>query len=301
MKIELKSLLLPALAVAAIGLGAWWCCREGRSDDEGPGNGSVSYRSKRAAGKKGKSGRVEHRIGNTANRGNVPAGKSARQLAAIPAEIENLSEEDLKGLCKELMEELKDVTKNDSLRRIRKAIALFNLPESKGGLGGMVPKVLRMQAVEALGSCGAGAIPDLVDFLADANAEVAEQAVDQIKDEISDPELSDQERADLLVTMMKAMVDGDDISMMLLDLNGLPDSIRGDALLRILDSGSSQAQKVVKNELQIYTEIDVKDAESLKEWTDRAKKLEAGQDEVIKADDKGTSEPSKSDVTESAQ
>ena len=289
MKLELRSFSLLALAVAGAVLGIWWCCHETTPEVEGGGRDAITYRAKRSAEKGMKKARSEQRVGRVSSREKGFSEKFG-QRKKVSEEIEHLSEDELQGLCKELMQELQDAANGNNLRRVRKIIALFDLPTSKGGLGGMVPRVLRMQAVAALDSCGAAAIPELLDFLADGSAEVADQAMEAIKDGMSDPELSDQDRADLLVTMMKGMVDGDDISMMLMDLNGMKDSIKGDALQRILESGSSQAQKIVKSELQIYTEIDVKDAESLREWTDKARKLEAGQDEVIRADTEGSAD-----------
>lgn len=294
MKIELKTFALPVLLVAAVAVGGmWWCFRTRPSAEGEAEDGSVTYRSRRILEKGRKANRVEHRIGNASNRKGVPSAKSVRRQS-VPDEIEKLSEDELNGLCKDLMEELRDVAGSDNLRRIRKIIARFDLPESKGGLGGMVPRVLRRQAVATLGLCGAAAIPDLADFLSDGSSEVANQAMEEIKDNMSDPELSDQELADLLVTMMKGMSDSDDISMMLMEFSGMKNSIKGEALQRILETGSSQAKKVLKRELQIYTEIDVTDADSLKDWTDQAKKLEAGRDESLApvsktaAQDKGT-------------
>lgn len=293
MKLELRSFSLLALAVAGAVLGICWCCHETTPEEKGGGRDAITYRAKRSAEKGMKKARSEQRVGRVSSREKGFSEKFG-QRKKVPEEIESLSEDELQGLCKELMQELQDISNGNRLQRVRKIIALFDLPTEKGGLGGMVPRVLRMQAVAALDSCGAAAIPDLADFLSDGSSEVANQAMEEIKDNMSDPELSDQELADLLVTMMKGMSDSDDISMMLMEFSGMKNSIKGEALQRILETGSSQAKKVLKRELQIYTEIDVTDADSLKDWTDQAKKLEAGRDESLApvsktaAQDKGT-------------
>ena len=59
-------------------------------------------------------------------------------------------DESLSALAKAVMKELQDSLDGNDLSAVRKSIAKFSLPESRGGLGGNVPKSLKLAAIDAL-------------------------------------------------------------------------------------------------------------------------------------------------------
>ena len=179
---------------------------------------------------------------------------------------DDADESELTELQSSVLKELKKALDDNSLPRVRKAIAKFNQPKAEGGLDGDVPKVMRSYAVSALGWFGSAAISDLLEFAADADTEIEDDAFTKMEEALDDWDVSDYERASILTAMLKALHDSDRIDMMLMALNNMRNSVKGDAIINIINSGTDEAKAVMKEQVEFYTDLDVVDAQGVAEW-----------------------------------
>lgn len=180
--------------------------------------------------------------------------------------FDDIMESELTKLQASVLRELKDALDDDNLQRVRKAVAKFNLPKSAGGLGGEVPKVMRSRAVSALGWFGSSAAYDLMEFMADVDPEIEEEAFSSFEQALDDWDISDRERARALNALMTALHDTERIDSMLMALNNMRNSVKGEAIISILSSGTPEAKALMQEQLEFYTDFDIFDANGVSEW-----------------------------------
>lgn len=180
--------------------------------------------------------------------------------------LDDVDESELNTLQKAVLDELQSALDDDSLEGVRKAIARFKAPKSSGGLDGDVPKVMRSHAVSALGWFGSSAVSDLMDFMADMDPEIEEDAFQNFEQALDDWDISDSERAEILKMLMKALHDSDRIDTMLMSLNNMRNSVKGQTILDIMSSGTEEAKAMMQEQLEFFTDFDVKDESSVTEW-----------------------------------
>lgn len=184
----------------------------------------------------------------------------------LPAENDEAEEDELNPQQRAIMEELQLALDNENLKGVQQALAKFSMKTSRGGLGGAVPKCMRRRAVEALGWFGKAAAVDLIGCMADVDVEIASEATSQFEQVLQDAEMSTAERAQLLTGVMKALVDVDTIDSLLFNLNDLPNSLKADAVEKILTTGSPAAQSVMTEQLEFYLDEEVKSVSDITRW-----------------------------------
>jgi len=208
--------------------------------------------------KSGKSRRRSHDSGSSVE----VQGKALKEKPVL----DDADESELSKLQASVLRQLREALDDNSLPRVRKAVAKFNLPKSQGGLGGDVPKVMRSHAVSALGWFGSSAASDLIDFMADMDPEIEEDAFQNFEQALDDWDISDRERADILKTLMRALHDTDRIDMMLMALNNMRNSVKGQTILDIMSSGTQEARAMMREQLEFFTDFDVTDASAVSDW-----------------------------------
>lgn len=179
---------------------------------------------------------------------------------------DEIDEENLTEAQKSVLKELQDALDDNNLRRVRKALSKFLAKAEAGGLGGNVPVCMRMRAVEALAWFGKDAAVDLIDFVADANEDVSNDAFSAFEQALSDCEMGDRARSDLLVSTMKALTDAEQVDSLLNQLNDMRNSVKAEAALEILQTGSDAAKAKLAEQMETYFDEDVKDAAALEKW-----------------------------------
>ena len=70
-----------------------------------------------------------------------------------------------------------------------------------------IPKSIKMAAVEALGWFGSSCLPEVAGFLGDSDPEVVQSAIEKYEEALSDFDLSDRERAKILIEASKVRSD----------------------------------------------------------------------------------------------
>lgn len=130
---------------------------------------------------------------------------------------------------------------------------------------------IRSAAVDALGWVGKDAIPELAAFAADADREIASEAMDNLVSALqeSDPNLSDLENdiatAASLEQLMKAVSDSVELDALAMTYHTLDDKVAIESLQRVIDGGGKAAD-VAKETYSFVTGEDYVSAEAAKAW-----------------------------------
>ena len=155
---------------------------------------------------------------------------------------------------------LDEENKKEVLRLVQR---LQKSPEWPDG----IPKSIKMAAIEALGWFGASCLPELAGFLADADAEVVQAAVDKYDEMLSYIDLSDRERAEILVQASKIITDTDALDTMMFELNNMRHSVAVETIKRLMVEGNAATKSVLPENVEFVTgEENLDTPEKLDEW-----------------------------------
>ena len=190
-----------------------------------------------------------------------------------PNVIEDADVDDVDKLTdaqKSVLDEIQAALDADDYKALKKAISKFTASVTSGGLGGYanVPRVIRAAAVQALGWFGKAAALDLVDFMADSDAEIAGDAFDQFDFALQDVDMSDYERAAIVKTTAKALNDPDWIDSLLMCLNDMRNSVKGAAVISIMTEGSEQVKSALMENIDFYLDEGISTVDDVRKWID---------------------------------
>ena len=130
-----------------------------------------------------------------------------------------------------------------------------------------VPLVMRRDAVAALGWIGAQALPELVEFLVDAEPEIAMDAQAQLEQALMDFELGDHELAEVVVNLMRVVDDPSALDSYYMELSRMRNSVMISTLVEISNSGTDAARSKLAENLSFYTGDDsITTVEQAEEW-----------------------------------
>lgn len=116
-----------------------------------------------------------------------------------------------------------------------------------------IPKSIKMAAIEALGWFGSSCLPELAGFLADADRDVVQSAIGRYQQMLSDVELSDFERANILVQASRVVNDAEAMDLMLFELNNMRHSVAVGAMKQLMSVGNEATKSVLRNNIEFYT------------------------------------------------
>jgi len=177
-------------------------------------------------------------------------------------------EEQLSPIQKSVLKEIQAALDADDVKALRKALSKFTASTKNGGLGGYenVPRVIRAAAVQALGWFGKDVAVDMIDFMADADEEISDDAFDQFEQALQDCGMGDRERSLLVKTVSKALTDSERIDAMLSCLSDMRNSVKGDTAIAILTDGSDQSKVALLDEMEFYFDEGVQTVDDIKKW-----------------------------------
>ena len=247
MKLNSGTLII-ALTAALIGFGLWFALSDG---DSAHSEESETLRYSRNGIREAK-GREQKKTGVLRVRKESQRIDS-KSVAERP-KLDDLDESDLSELEKSVLAQIRAALDSNNLKALRRALTLFHEKKKRGGLGDDIPKVLRQHAVTALGWFGGAAAADLVEFMADVDPEIEEDAFSQFELALDDWEMGDYERAEILTTALQALQDTDRIDSLMMNLNNMRNSVKADTILKILETGSEASKGVMREQYEFYTE-----------------------------------------------
>lgn len=252
MKLNSGTLII-VLTAALIGFGLWFTL-----SDVGPARSeegeSLRYSRKGIREAKGR----EQRTARTLRVRKESQRIDSKTVAERP-KLDDLDESDLSELEKSILAQIRAALDANNLKSLRRALVLFHEKKNRGGLGDDVPKALRQHAVTALGWFGGAAAADLVEFMADVDPEIEEDAFAQFELALDDWEMGDYERAEILKTALKALTDTERIDSLMMNLNNMRNSVKADTILGILETGSDASKAVMREQYEFYTDTVIAD------------------------------------------
>ena len=257
-------IIVPLMALA--GIGAWGLLSFWPQEPERQGDVNVKPAPAKVA-KKGKggerkvrlqkSGRVK--VGVTTENGKKEKPKIKPSFALDDDDEAKLNEEQRRTI-EAIRAALDDNSRKTVLKLVQKLQASDEWPDG-------IPKSIKMAAIEALGWFGPSCLPELAGFLADGDAEVVQSAIDKYSDMISDVELSDYERADILIAASKIIDDPDAMDSMLLELNNMRNSLKVSTIKVLMREGNSATKQVLPDNIEFAIgEEGIKTPQQLDEW-----------------------------------
>lgn len=130
-----------------------------------------------------------------------------------------------------------------------------------------IPKSIKMAAIEALGWFGSSSLPELSGFLGDPDAEVVQAAVDKYSEMLNDVELSDYERAEILIAASQVINDAEAMDMMLFALNDMRHSVAADTMKTLMQVGTAATKEVLPVNIEFVTcEEGITTPEQIDKW-----------------------------------
>jgi hypothetical protein len=203
------------------------------------------------------------------------AGKKSVRIveseATRPNVIEDADIDDVDKLSdvqRSVLNEIQAALDADDYKALKKALSKLTASVKSGGLGGYanVPRVIRAAAVQALGWFGKAAALDLVDFMADSDAEISSDAFDQFDFALQDVDMSDFERAAIVKTTAKALTDPDWIDSLLMCLNDMRNSVKGATAISIITEGTPQVKAALLENIDFYLDEGISNADDVRKW-----------------------------------
>jgi len=126
---------------------------------------------------------------------------------------------------------------------------------------------LRRAAISAMGWFGGSGIPELAGFLADNDPEVREAAEEQFRLALEDIDLSDYERAKIVVQATTVVTSSDFLDMLMMEVTNMRNSVAASTLAEVMISGTDAAKSKLPDAIDFVTgEGDIRDQAALEKW-----------------------------------
>jgi hypothetical protein len=179
-------------------------------------------------------------------------------------DIDDEEEKKLTSEQRELLVAIRKALDDDDQKMVLKFVhKLQKSPEWPDG----IPKSIKMAAIDALGWFGSSCLPEIAGFLADADGEIIQSAVEKYEEALGDFDLSDRERSVILVEASKVITDSDAMDMMLFELNNMRHSVAVETIKQLLEVAGEATKAVLPDNIEFYTgEEGMNTPEKLDEW-----------------------------------
>ena len=267
MRCKLKGdFVFVAVAVLLIGLSVWYVI-SGRSvtQDEQTEEGGVlhSRRVRDEASRKTKKQQVRRQRQKQDAVEAVGEHRSARPAI----DLEKEEEAKLTAQHRQLLADIRGALDADNKKKM---IALIQKMQKLDEWPDGIPTILKKTAIEAMAWFGADCLPELAGFFADSDPEVISDVVSQYEDALSNPDLSQEQIAQLLVVASQYVHDADAMDSMLTSFNELPHSLAVSTIKTIMEVGTDETKQVLPGNIDFYTgEENLHTPEALDEWLEK--------------------------------
>lgn len=205
-----------------------------------------------------------HGFGSPSIRENAVAGNEAEDEEDP---YENVSDDERKiltdGQCR-MLDAIRAASDEENQKKLREIVG--EMQKTKGWPGS-VPKIIRLEAVEALETFGVESLPEVACFLADPDTEVLQPAVSQFEDAVENSDLNDDVRAKILVMAAQVIKDSDTLDSILFELNNMRNSVAAAAIKELWNSANKTVASLLPDAIESVTGEDGIDTpEKLDAW-----------------------------------
>ena len=192
----------------------------------------------------------------------VPSVRSEREKPSFALDEDD--EANLTEIQRQLVEEIRAALDHEDKAAV---VKLVQKMQSSGEWPDGIPKSIKVAAIDALSWFGASGLPEMAGFLADNDDEVVQTALDKFEEALADFDLSDYDRAEILIQAAKIVTDADAMDSMLFELNNMRHSVAVSTIKEMMVSGNEATKSVLPDNIEFYTgEEGIDSPEKLDEW-----------------------------------
>ena len=189
--------------------------------------------------------------------------------------LEADEEAKLTEMQRKMLEEIRDACDEDDRKKVIKLVQ--NMQASEEWPDG-IPAIIKLEAIDALGWFGIDGLAELAGFLKDTDPEVQKAAIDGFDEALSDPDLGDRQRAEILKVAAQVITDVDALDSMMMELDDMRNSVAVGVAIEILRTGTEESKAALLEAAEERFEFDTEDDEEpppprteneLKKWLEQ--------------------------------
>lgn len=189
--------------------------------------------------------------------------------------LEADEEAKLTEMQRKMLEEIRDACDEDDRKKVIKLVQ--NMQASEEWPDG-IPAIIKLEAIDALGWFGIDGLAELAGFLKDTDPEVQKAAIDGFDEALSDPDLGDRQRAEILKVAAQVITDADALDSMMMELDDMRNSVAVGVAIEILRTGTEESKAALLEAAEERFEFDTEDDEEpppprteneLKKWLEQ--------------------------------
>ena len=208
--------------------------------------------------------RGKRRVGDPIDAVEITSSATLKNKGRALSKMDDDEEAALTEEYRKLLADIRKALDSENRRSIRKILSKI---QSNPNWLASTPSVIKRELLDAMGWFGASCLPEVVGFLADEDADVAQLAIEKYEEALSDIGLSDRERAKILVLASQLITDSDVMDSMLFELNNMRHSVAVDTIKQLMASGGAATQTVLPDNIEFYTgEEGMNTPEKLDQW-----------------------------------
>lgn len=170
--------------------------------------------------------------------------------------LEADEEAKLTDMQRKMLEEIRDACDEDDRKKVIKLVQKMQASEEwPDG----IPAIIKLEAIDALGWFGIDGLAELAGFLKDTDPEVQKAAVDGFDEALSDPDIGDRQRAEILKAASQVITDADALESMMMELDDMRNSVAVAVSIDILKTGNEEAKAALLEAMEERFEFDSED------------------------------------------
>lgn len=180
---------------------------------------------------------------------------------------ENVSDEEMATLTKEQCKMLDSLRNAFNEENKTEVIKIVQCIQKTKGWEDLTPKIIREEAIEALGWFGIDTLSEVVGFLSDSDDEILSKAIECFEDVVEDTDLQESQRANILVMAAQVIRDPDALESMFFELNNMHNTTAVAAIKELWKNANETARKLLPEVVESITgEDNIDTPEKLDAW-----------------------------------
>lgn len=189
--------------------------------------------------------------------------------AMLNEAAETLDDEQLAELTQSVIRELQGTVERKDFPALQKLIAkIMSNPKSVLAMS-TVPIAVRRAIVQALGSFGPAGLPELVEFLGDADPTVAGLAEQTFTMSLSDFSLGDYDRSPLIIAAAQILTEETAVTEVMMNLSSCRPSVIAATMAGILEKGTPEAQEAALKKMRFLAHDEtISTVEDVRTWAE---------------------------------
>lgn len=237
-------------AILVIGAAVWYVSGGGDSDEVARGRELRSRKIAEAKPAKVKGAKGFKKVSKVKESKAVRIARDEKPQISLEAAEEAKLTAEMREIYHELQKALDSEDKKRVFALVRRLQGMDEWPDG-------IPKSVKRHALNALAWFGASGIAEAVGFLADADPEIRQQAMDTFEQQFEDSwDLGDAKLAEIMVSMAKLVDNTESLEAYYDQFSNMRPRVRAEAVRGIYESGTENAKSLLDQKLSEIFEED---------------------------------------------